>query len=409
VIHLIITKKKYIHGSLVEVLEPSPDRTTPPCPYYGSCGGCDLQHIKTEKQTDLKNDMLREHMIRSGIISAKDSYLLHPPIPPEKSFGYRQRIRLHVDDSGRLGYHYHHSHETTPVGSCLLAVPRINDVLAKVLKTDQLTHLVQQKITNIEFQYSQFDDQVVLLCTAQKKQRAADIQAAQQLVDHIEGIKALIFTPKGFQTQAVTAGDRLFSEGVQLGCIQDTGEDIPLRLQFEAGGFCQVNQDQNAQLIALLMQWTALSGKERVLDLYCGMGNFSLALAQKGGEVVGVDLKRASIRSAKKNAAANHIAHCHFIQKSAGEAIKEYANAEEQFDLVLLDPPRQGCKEVIPYLPDIGAQYVVYISCDPATLSRDLSLIKEYGYRIMKMQMIDMFPQTHHMETIVELMRVPHL
>lgn len=399
-------KKNYLTARVVDVLESASERAIPPCPYYGRCGGCDLQHVHQEKQIDIKNDILLEHMTRSGVISSDNSQLLLPPVQPGKHMGYRQRIRLHVDKLGHLGYHHFHSHEVVPIERCLLAVPKINEVLSECLRQDQFNDLLRRPITGVEFQHSELDDQVALLLHMKSKLRTADIRIAEQLVKEIEGINAIIFFPKGFQANTVFGEKKSSSQAIQLGFKQPIHDNEHLKMHFEAGGFCQVNQDQNSVLISLLMDWANLSHDDRVLDLFCGMGNFTLPLAKIAGEVVGVDLKRSSIRSAKKNAEENNISNCIFKQQSAGDAMAECVTAKEQFDLILLDPPRQGCAEVISSLAETGATQIIYISCDPATLSRDLLLMKEQRYEIEKMQMIDMFPQTHHMETIVKLKKV---
>jgi 23S rRNA (uracil1939-C5)-methyltransferase len=178
-----------------------------------------------------------------------------------------------------------------------------------------------------------------------------------------------------------------------------------LRMTIEPGGFCQVNADQNEKLVALVIEWAKLDLRHKVLDLFCGMGNFSLPLARQVKSVIGMDLQRSAIRSAKRNAGINGIANCTFSQNSAFAGAKSLAAAGEKFDIALLDPPRQGCAEVIPYLPQIGVSQIIYISCDPATLCRDLVLLDREGYEVEKMKMVDMFPQTHHLETIVSLRR----
>ena len=396
-------KKNYLTARVADVIEPSAFRATPPCPYYGRCGGCDLQHVLQEKQIDIKNDILLEHMIRSRVISTDNSQLLLPPAQPGAYLGYRQRIRLHVDKLGNIGYHHFHSHEVVPIEECLLAAPKINEVLSNCLRQNQFNDLLNRPITGVEFQYSELDDQVVLLLHMKSKLRTADIRIAKQLVKETVGISAIVFFPKGFQAYTVSSEKKSSAQVIQLGFSQPVHDNEHLQMHFEAGGFCQVNQDQNSVLISLLMNWVTLSHDDRVLDLFCGMGNFSLPLAKMAREVVGVDLKRSSIRSAKKNAEDNNIFNCNFEQKSAGDAMAECVTAKEQFDLILLDPPRQGCAEVISSLAETGAEQIIYISCDPATLSRDLLLMKEQRYEIEKMQMIDMFPQTHHMETIVKL------
>jgi 23S rRNA (uracil1939-C5)-methyltransferase len=169
------------------------------------------------------------------------------------------------------------------------------------------------------------------------------------------------------------------------------------------GGFCQVNTTQNIVLIQKALDWAALSGRERVLDLYCGLGNFSLPMARQAALITGVESRRSSIRSAQKNARHNNITNCHFIQGLINEALPELIANGECFDLIVIDPPRQGCKDIIHLLPALGAKKLLYISCDPATMIRDIELMTAQGYNLKRLDGIDMFPQTSHIEIIALL------
>jgi 23S rRNA (uracil1939-C5)-methyltransferase len=399
-------KKSYLHARLVDVLEPSSDRVSPPCRYYGRCGGCDFQHINSDLQSKVKNNILFEHMVRAGVLFPDDEKALLPPGQPENYFRYRQRIRLHVDKNGVPGYHRYHSHTLEPVKSCPLAVSQLDDIFSQCLKSESFLQLLERYTNQIELQYSAYDNTVVLFIHRERKSSKSEIRLADQLVSEHISFKAIIFTSPGNQPEILAREKQGVFSAVQLGFDQPLPDGETMRLQFEAGGFCQVNQEQNTVLINYLLDWAALSGKERVLDLFCGMGNFTLPLARKAESATGLDLKRSSIRSARKNGEINHILNCKFSQETALQGIKKIVAVGEKFDLVLLDPPRQGCADVIPYLPETGARTVIYISCDPATLSRDLLLLKGHGYVVDKMKMIDMFPQTHHMETMVKLLKL---
>jgi 23S rRNA (uracil1939-C5)-methyltransferase len=399
-------KKNYLQARLLEVLEPSSDRVSSPCRYFGRCGGCDFQHINNEIQAEVKNKILIEHMVRAGVLPPDDKNILLPPGQPQNYLGYRQRIRLHVGKKSVPGYHQYHSHTLEPVTSCLLAVSQLNDILSQCLTSNLFFQLIQRHTIQIELQYSAYDNTVVLFVHKERKPSQSDRHSADQLVAELHSLKAIIFTSLGSQPETVSGKKGGASSAVQLGFDQPLPDGETLKLQFEAGGFCQVNQEQNTELINYLLDWAELSGKERVLDLFCGMGNFTLPLARKAGSATGLDLKRSSIRSARKNAENNHVFNCEFGQETARKGIRNIVADGEPFDLVLLDPPRQGCTDVIPYLPETGAKIVMYISCDPATLSRDLLLLKKHGYVVDKMKMIDMFPQTHHMETMVRLRKI---
>jgi 23S rRNA (uracil1939-C5)-methyltransferase len=177
----------------------------------------------------------------------------------------------------------------------------------------------------------------------------------------------------------------------------------PLDLSWEAGGFCQVNLEQNSRIIETVLEFCRVEKTETVLDLYCGMGNFSIPLAMGAKEVLGIEGQASAIRSAKYNAANAGLTNTRFLKSSAHNACVELAEKGEQFDCVLIDPPRQGAPGLAGHLAKITIKRLVYISCDPATLCRDLADLTDEGFTITKIQPLDMFPQTHHIETVVLL------
>ena len=177
-----------------------------------------------------------------------------------------------------------------------------------------------------------------------------------------------------------------------------------MRLSFGRGGFSQVNYLQNLELIRTVWQWGGFTGTQRVLDLYCGNGNISVPIAPYVGELVGVEGYAPSIRDAVANAAANGVANASFQVSDASLAVRRLAGQGERFDVVILDPPRGGA-ESAGEIARLGADKIIYVSCDPATLSRDLALICERGYRVTRSQPVDMFPQTYHLESVTELTR----
>jgi 23S rRNA (uracil1939-C5)-methyltransferase len=189
-----------------------------------------------------------------------------------------------------------------------------------------------------------------------------------------------------------------------------------LVLTWEAGGFCQVNVEQNQNLISTVLSMARPGPHDRILELYCGMGNFSLPLSLHAGEVTGLEGQGSAIRSAKRNVALNKrllqkqhgkspALNCHFTKISVPAGVRQLIQAGRKFDIIVLAPPRQGAAEIIPHLAALKADRLVYISCDPTTLTRDIAGLKQAGYTVSQMQPIDMFPQTHHLETITLLER----
>ncbi|MCJ7602449.1 MAG: 23S rRNA (uracil(1939)-C(5))-methyltransferase RlmD [Desulfobulbaceae bacterium] len=399
----ISKKKNYVEARVVKILQPSVERVNPPCPYFPQCGGCDFQHIRSEKQTDLKNRILLEQLERSGLKQDSRSFLL-PPLPSPEAFHYRQRIRLHVGKDGELGFHRNQSHEVKPISACLLARPQLNDVLDYLINKSTFDK-VAALTTSVELLLSPAEELVVILMHMSRRPRPAERKVLEELAAGSSNIKNVVVAATGSAIADVFPGNKAGDEQPLLYFSHALPDGDSIRMTIEPGGFCQVNSDQNDNLVALVIEWAKLDLRHKVLDLFCGMGNFSLPLARQVRSVIGMDLQRSAIRSAKRNAEINDIMNCTFSQNSAVAGTKSLAATGGKFDIALLDPPRQGCAEVIPYLSETGVAQIIYISCDPATLCRDLLLLEGEGYEVEKMKMVDMFPQTHHLETIVSLRR----
>jgi len=399
--------KQYQEADLLEVLQPSDQRITPICPVYDTCGGCDFQHTAYDEQLRLKNSILAETLCRAGLCREEEiPALLGAPLASPKPFGYRQRIRLQVMQ-GRVGYFGRQSHSLIPLTQCPLAGEAINTVLADLLKNRQF-QCIQPMASAIELLESPARNSVILLIHYTRKTRPGDHQNARLLCQALPLLEAMIFSVEG-QTKGP--------------CFNDTGEiplseillefslpaelcGQPLHLTLEPGGFCQVNLGQNENCIRQLLEWTRKLKPGRALDLFCGMGNFSLPLAMQGWTVVGMDMQRSTIRSAIRNSEGAGLAdRCQFSQESATKAAKRLLAEKATFDCLLVDPPRSGCAELIPLLPDLKAWKIIYISCDPATLARDLGDLTLAGYRMKEIRLVDMFPQTAHQETMVHLVK----
>jgi len=399
----ISKKKNYVEARVVKILQPSADRVIPPCPYFPQCGGCDFQHISSESQADLKNRILLEQLERSCLKQDSKSFL-RPPLPSSEAFHYRQRIRLHVGKDGELGFYRNQSHEVKPISACLLARPQLNDVLHYLINKSPFAK-VAALTTSVELLLSPAEDLVVILMHMSRRPRPAERKILEELAAGSRNIKYVVVAAAGSGIADIFPGNKAGDGQPLLFFFHALPDGDSIRMTIEPGGFCQVNSDQNDNLVALVIEWAKLDLRHKILDLFCGMGNFSLPLARQVKSVIGMDLQRSAIRSAKRNAEINGIVNCTFSQNSAVAGAKSLAATGGKFDIALLDPPRQGCAEVIPYLSQIGVAQIIYISCDPATLCRDLILLEGEGYEVGKMKMVDMFPQTHHLETIVTLRR----
>ena len=398
--------KGYAEAELLEVVKPSAHRVVPLCPDFARCGGCKLMYADYALQCRIKDGCLQDILSRNLNGASKQKFNFVEFVPSPKKLGYRQRIRLQVDERGRLGFFQAKTHKHVNIAACLLAEPALNEVLALLSEAPEMMKW-GRVLAAVELLYSPIDEQVVVIVHLKRRARPADRKAAENIAKRAGLIRAIWLAAEGASMDGPYAGQSgLAKEDVSIRFEQRLLGEPPLAMGFEAGGFCQVNLSLNNELIKLMLAWAGAGAGERVLDLYCGLGNLSLPIARHAGEVVGIDAQRATIRSAQNNARNNQIDNCRFIQANVGKAVRELLRDKEGFDLIILDPPRQGCKDVVDYLPQFGAKRLIYVSCDPATLVRDLNALANCGYGLQKICGLDMFPQTSHMETIALLDRV---
>ncbi|MCL2789225.1 MAG: class I SAM-dependent RNA methyltransferase [Desulfobulbus sp.] len=390
---LIRESKRYrghLEARLVRILEASADRVAPLCPYYGRCGGCNLQHAAYPAQLVLKRLILRESLARLHLELPPEHPTLASPLP----FGYRSRLRLHLDRSGRLGFHQHASNTVVPIGRCLLATEPVNLVLASLAESGWPKRLAAE-IAAIELMHSPTDATVTAVFAPRPGQR---LRHAPELVDGMRPLADAVVLSAG-PPHAVSTPVIFRQDFAPRG--------LSYHLCWDHHCFFQVNSLQNARLIALALDLLpAAPSPATALDLYCGMGNFSIPLSMMGLIVTGVEQNRASIHWAQTNSRAAGLTTTRFFINDVERQVQALVAADAHFDTVLLDPPRQGAGKAAALLPLLQPSHILSISCDPATLARDFSRIVPQGYRITRLVPVDMFPQTHHIESVALLERV---
>ncbi|SHO48799.1 23S rRNA (uracil1939-C5)-methyltransferase [Desulfopila aestuarii DSM 18488] len=394
-------KKNYLVGNVVSITTPSPFRVDPPCPYYAACGGCDLQHASYEEQLKIKRDILMDLLTRQKNLTDKDlTCPIAPPLPAPQQSGYRQRIRLWIKDGAVPGFRQRRSHNIVAVRRCLIAREELNQSLAALLDHPPATKLFTNT-SELELLYNPVSTKVTALFHLSRKPRPADTAVAKNLVETIDTIERIFFTGQQFPiTAAAPVGcDNLFG----LSCEPVGTISQPFTMQWEVGGFCQVNLEQNIQLVKLASEYAAISAEETVLDLFCGSGNFSIPLAATARSLMGIEGQGSAIRSAKTNSSNAGLTNTTFYKKPIHTACEELTGKSASFDCLVIDPPRQGIPGLARQLSKLCRSRMVYISCDPATLSRDLGDLVAHGFRITRIQPVDMFPETHHIETVVLL------
>jgi 23S rRNA (uracil1939-C5)-methyltransferase len=393
--------KQLQKARILQIHRASPHRVTPACEYYKKCGGCNFQHMDYPRQLQAKEDILRDVLERSGnpslIEAAKNK--LNAPLGSGKRTHYRQRIRLQIDERQILGFYKRRSNNCVPIEHCLLARQEINSCLRALLDHPSFRQL-RKRTESLELLFNPATKQVILLLHFTQKTRPADTEQATLLASDIDLLEKVIFTGSNF---APSGSSRLSFSLSPV--VSHTNK--PLMLSWETGGFCQVNLTQNQRLIQTALDFAKTTEKDRVLDLFCGMGNFSVAVAENAKSVLGIEGQASAIRSAKRNSKIAGQDNTSFIKKPVHKACAALAKEGQTFDIVFIDPPRQGAPDLGKDLAQLTTKRLIYISCDPATLCRDLASLLKHGFELITLQPIDMFPQTHHIECVVLLESPP--
>lgn len=392
-------KRSYLEGELLELLESSSQRTTPPCPVFGMCGGCHWQHLSYKAQLAAKQEIFTDLLWRSGRVEG-DRIL--PIMPAPEPFGYRSRVQLKlrsVAGASHMGFYRGGSHFVVDIPQrCAIAHPAVNRVIGE-LHSLMAVFPEPHKVPQIDVAVG--DDHKALVIVHYIGDRHGETVGFLGQNRHIIASADGIFLQSGRKETLTKVA------GVESLAYRLSGDVIPevsdMRLSFSRGGFSQVNYQQNLALIATVVTWSGLTGNERVLDLYCGNGNFSVPLSRYVAKITGLEEYAPSIDDAVRNCGVNGVKNATFHCLDAAAGVKKLAMDGEKFDVVLLDPPRTGAADVVAQIPALAPRAILYISCDPATLARDIGILRKSGYGVVKSRPVDMFPQTYHMESVTML------
>ena len=382
-IEVVEAKKEYSMGRVVEIIEPSPWRVAPPCPYFGKCGGCQWQHIDYLAQGELKKEILRNILQRLG--GLKEIPPIGAVLSP-KPYDYRIRIQLKVKGKA-IGYYQERSHRIVEIDRCRISHPLVNQIIQELRKESAAL----LRMEGIEINVSPEEERGVILFHSHSYDRRTEHFMKKFVQSHpvLRGIA--VSRKSGFDF----FGDPVLNLTIHL---SQEGEKRNLKLRISPGSFSQVHPEQNEALVQTVLQFSEVNKEGRVLDLYAGVGNLTLPLAVGARGVLGVEENKTAIEDARFNAERNGITNCEFIQGRVEDVLKHWER--EKPDLVILDPPRTGCKTVLNQVAKLKPKKLVYVSCEPTTFSRDLHLFSESGYQLQGLCLIDMFPQTFHMEVV---------
>jgi len=339
----------------VEVVEPSPRRVEPPCPLFGRCGGCRLQHVRYDAQLGYKREIIAETIRRIAKLAPE----VGPVAPSPREYNYRSRIRLHVR-RGKAGFFGRNKERFYPVDHCHLADERINELLPEVARLAE-----ERRPRSIELTLADGDEPVAVARFASGR--------------------------KTFQWKNAGGGKK----------TRKWAEEPGWKPVFE-----QVNRGQNENLKKMVSELVETAGPARVVELYAGAGNLTEAVIPHCGSITAVDSNAEAVRSARLKFGDIPGGGVKAVRRTAADFLERAKKEKATPDLVLLDPPRGGAKEAVPGMIALNPRRIIYVSCDPATLARDLGLLCGGGYAVRSVLPLDMFPQTAHIESVTLLEKV---
>lgn len=409
---IVKVKKNYAYGKLIEVIESSSERIEPKCSIYKRCGGCTVQHMSYKKQLDYKFERVKDCITKIGGLSEE---LVKYPIGMDNPERYRNKVQLPVGmvkGELNIGFYASRSHNIIDLDTCL-----IQDKVA-----DRVTNLARQWMLKYNIQPASVDgvfnkkglirhimirkgfttNEVMVVLVATKDKIPYINEFINEIVEKIDGIKSIVLNVNKENTNVILGQECITLWG------EDTITDYIDNFKFNISplSFFQVNPVQTEKLYSKALEYAGLTGEETVFDAYCGTGTITLFLSQKAKKVYGVEIIEPAIINARENARINNIENAEFFVGKSEEVIPELIEKGIAPEVIVVDPPRKGCD--IKLLEAIGKakpKKVVYVSCDPSTLARDLKILEEQGYKTEEVQPVDMFPMTSHIENVTLLVK----
>ncbi len=363
-------KQNIYEANTIEIVDPSNDRVDPKCPFYKECGGCNVMHMSYQKQLAFKEDKVRYLLKKfAGVDPVKVK-----PIIPTTQFNYRNKVTLKVRE--KIGFYKKKTYDLVAIDSCEVAYPKINEIIGKIVNVEFAN------IDEIVIKATTLDESLIVLKALGEVDEEYLITKLEPLVDSIivvyDGIPKVL-TGKGFIKEKI--GDYYF--------------------KISSLSFFQVNTLGAERLYNKVKEYGSLQTNERILDLYCGTGTIGIYLSDSCKDVTGLEINNEAVKDAQDNIEINKVINVKVEQKDVSKVLDKYENIE----LVVMDPPRSGLsKKAMKNILEINPNRIVYVSCDPATLSRDINLLNE-TYEVKEITPIDMFPNTYHVECVCLLMK----
>lgn len=408
-VRIVKVKKTYAFGKIEEIITPSESRISPDCPFFSKCGGCVWRHISYENELEVKAQKVRDAVERIGGIQT----VFQPIMGSENINRYRNKAQLPLgrakDGSLLMGFYAFHSHRIIDCGDCALQ-PEVFRTVMEVTRSfvkktgadiyDEATG--KGRLRHLYIRLGEVTDELMVCYVVNGNGLKQEDLLIKMLREALPNLKTVVFNSNREKTNVILGQKNRIAYG--SGVISDVL--CGLRFKISPFSFWQVNRSQAERLYEKAREYANLKGDEVLLDLYCGTGTIGLSMARDCGKLIGVEIIEDAVRDAEENAASNGITNARFICADAPEAAEQLRNEGVRPDVVILDPPRKGCGEaLVKTIRKMAPHRVVYVSCDPATLARDLKYFDENGYRTEEVTPCDMFPRTAHVETVVLLSR----
>lgn len=411
-IKILKVNKKLAFAKLIEIIETSPVRKEPKCNLYNRCGGCNIQHISYQGQLEFKTKRVMDCISRIGKIN---NVIIHHTLGMKDPYGYRNKVQLPVGLSNNsnnnvsIGFYAAKSHDIINMNVCHIQ-DEVADKVVKLTRRWMNKHSIapyneeEQNglVRHIMVRKGFKTNEIMIVIVTNGEELPDSDSFIDVMVKNIEGIKSIVQNINTENTNVILGQKckTLWGEDHIVDYIENFKFNIsPL-------SFFQVNPVQTEVLYNKVLEYANLTGKETVFDAYCGTGTISLFLSQKAKKVYGVEIVEEAIEDAKKNGLQNKVNNVEFMVGKSEEVIPELIENGIKADVVVVDPPRKGCDiELLKAISNMQLKRIVYVSCDPATLARDLSALNELGYITQEIQPVDMFPQTSHVECVALLER----
>lgn len=406
-IHVLKTLKSYGFAKLLEIEHASPFRVEAPCPVFDTCGGCQIQHLSYEGQMTFKRKLVRDAITRIGKLP---DVPVHAVKGMENPWRYRNKSQIPFGmEDGRVvaGFYQPRSHRIADTDICLIQTPEADTLMAGIKRKlaelgiepyeeethrGQLRHVVVRKARAT-------GEIMVVLITKRKKFPQAE-QAVDLIRELVPETVSIVQNVNPEKTNVIFGEETITMWGKDV--IEDQIGGV--RFEISARSFYQINPEQTEVLYGQALEYANLTGEETVIDAYCGIGTISLFLAKRAKFVMGVEIVAPAIEDAKRNAQLNGISNTLFEAGPAEQVIPRWYKEGKKADVLVVDPPRKGCDEQLLHtILKQRPERVVYVSCNPATLARDLRILEDGGYRTQEVQPVDMFPQSTHCEAVAWL------